>query len=75
MNQYRNYTNGVVYRLGLKDYMALYGKPTIQNEGTSTNNNVFTQLFDAARTDVDNNTNPIVATLIEKYQDIKTNIF
>jgi hypothetical protein len=72
LNQTRNYTDGVIYRVGQEDAMALYGKPTIQNEGASTNNNVFTQLFDAARADVDNNTNPIVATLIEKYQDIKT---
>jgi hypothetical protein len=55
LNQTRNYTNGIIYRVGQPYEMALYGKPTIQNEGSSTNNNVFTQLFDAARTDVDNN--------------------
>jgi hypothetical protein len=70
INQKRNYTDGVVYRVGTEKLTTLYGKPTIQ-DNASNGKNVFTELFNGAYSDIELNTNPIIQKLIAVYGDIK----
>ena len=70
INQKRNYTDGVVYRVGTEKLTTLYGKPTIQ-DNASNGKNVFTELFNGAYSDIELNTNPIIQKLLTVYGDIK----
>ena len=73
INQNRNYTVGNVFTVGNPAEILLYGKPNIEKTGSNggTNGDVFTELFDAAKKDVDNDNNPILSWLINNYQDFE----
>lgn len=60
INQNRDYKEGKLYTNGTEISTKIYGKPIIS---TNTNTNVFTDLINQAKSDVTNETNPILAEL------------
>jgi hypothetical protein len=68
INFSRNYQIGVTKQFGVKaDTVLIYGKPKLDTPKSSNNgsdSNLFTQLFNQAKENVNNNTNPIMVELL-----------
>jgi hypothetical protein len=72
LNQNRNYVNAKVFRVGVTNQISLYGKPIIEDTSKSNKPNVFTELFNSAINDINNDENPILEKLYKLYKPTDT---
>ena len=68
LNQNRNYFSGNTYEVGSPKFLGIYGKPLIETTVGGVKKNQFTLLFDQAKTQIDNEENPILSGLTKIYQ-------
>jgi len=70
LNENRNYITGNTYNIGSDYESPIYGKPVIETTEKGKKDNPFTQLFDKAKSDIDDNSNPIINDLFIQYKSI-----
>jgi len=72
LNQNRNYKVGNTFNVNVAYSVNIYGKPIIEDTSKSNKPNVFTELFNSAISNINNDENPILQKLYNLYKPTDT---